>query len=208
MERQHRWTRTAFVALVAASSLVGMQRAVIPALADEEMADADQAVFAGTITMSPAMQLTPGGGAFTLSSTVAGVGNVCAIASAGAPPDATDPDPTVAGVLDAEAGTTCSVSASGTFGTLACGTGAFAGSGTLTESSSSDTYSITTFVITVVAGVGVLTGTAVESESDGNSTLGAGSVVGVVDMVPIPPVQTPPACASQLLFTAAVTTTA
>lgn len=186
-------------AVVAAAALVGTRVVAVQA---EEVVDADLAVVVGTATATPPIQLTFGGGSFSFSSTV------CAMSSVNAPPEATETEPPLPGVLDAEPNATCTAMASGSYGNLVCGTGIAAGSGTLTEGSGSDTYSIVEFEVSFFAGVGLLAGEAYESESDGGGLAGQSRIAGEVDIVPVPPLPGAPACASNLDVAALLATDA
>jgi len=189
--------------LVAAvvATVVGLQG--VDGVAAEELVDNDTAMLGGTASATPPVQLVAGGGSFTYTSTVAS-DNVCAMESANAPATG-ETEPPLPGVLDAEATTTCSAAASGTYGSQVCGTGVAVGSGTLSEGSGSDTYTITALSVDFFAGVGILAAFVTESEPDGS---GPSQMHGLVTITPVPQVQVPPVCAATFLVTAMVVTDA
>jgi len=194
-------TRARILVAAVAATVIGLQG--IDNVTAEELVDTDTAMLGGTASATPPVQLVGGGGSFTYASSVAN-DNVCAMESANAPATGEN-EPPLPGVLDAEATTTCSAAASGTYASQACGTGVIAGSGTLSEGSGSDAYTITTFTVDFFAGVGALVGLATESEVDGG---GPSPVTGLVTMTPLPQVQIPPVCAATFLVTAMVVTDA
>jgi hypothetical protein len=199
-----RWSHV--IAVAAATALVGLHLTTATAAADETV-DIDLFVLGGTATATPPVQLLGGGGTFTYSSNVTGVGNVCAVASLGAPATGETEGP-IPGVLDAEVATSCSATAGGTYANLVCGTGTAGGStGSLVEGSGSDTYALVGFSVSFFAGVGVLFGAASESEPDAGPN-NQGTVAGLVVIAPAPPVQSPPACALNLAVVAVLFTNA
>jgi hypothetical protein len=109
-----------------------------PLAASAADGDTDVAAFVGHTTGLTPVQATGGTGSYSF------VSDVCA----GVSLDATPP----------EAGT-CSITSSGTYSNIVCGTGSASGSATATENvdGAADTFSYT---ITFVAGVGVIQGGA------------------------------------------------
>jgi hypothetical protein len=81
-------------------------------------------------------------------------------------------------LADVEAPASCSISSSGNFTNIVCGTGLAVGTATLAEAGS-DTYNFS-YTIVFVAGVGVLAGTATEVGGD----VAPGAVAGVVQITP------------------------
>jgi len=135
---------------------------ILPASA--QSLDVDSTVFAGaTGSLNPPVPLTGGSGTFAFSSIA------CAGASVAVNADGGD--------TDAEAGL-CVIVSSGSYSSIACGTGNVSGTSTVTSTTAvsldGGENGTVTFNILFIAGVGVLTGTA----NDGDTT------VGVVDIIP------------------------
>jgi hypothetical protein len=174
--------------------------------ADDEALDLDSAEMEGGATVSPPIQLDGGGGTFSFATATVAGGPACVIMSADGPA-AGETEPLLDGTVDAEAGRTCTASASGTYANLVCGTGVAAGSGTLDEGDGSDVYTLADFHVSFFAGVGVLFGAVVgESESDGTAV--EAPVAGVVTIAPTAPLPGAPACVDHLAVAVALATTA
>lgn len=186
--------------VVAAAALIG----VMPAAAAE--ADGDAAVFVGGATpltctptivnginvstcgLTPPSPIPPGGtngvplilgtGTYGFNSTT------CVGVSLGGDEGAT------AG-LEVEANTACSVTSTGTYTNVVCGTGLATGNATITEGGGSDTYTVSNYTIVFVGGVGVVVApTITESEADGDTVPGVGA--GVVVLTPVGSAVPPP----------------
>jgi hypothetical protein len=105
--------------------------------------DSDAVAFVGQSTSLTPVQLVGGSGLFQFATTF-GFGSTCQGASADEP---------------ASASLGCTISASGSYTSITCGTGTLSGSASVSESGDGQSDSVS-FAITLVGGVGVITGGA------------------------------------------------
>jgi hypothetical protein len=182
-------TRRQVLATVAAAAASVLTATAAEAAPPDETADGDVAVLVGSASVGD-LQFIEGSGNFTFASTA------CAVASlSGTDGEAGEPGP------DLEASRLCSAQATGVYNNIVCGTGFVNGTGSLDEGATSDSYSAS-FHIDVLAGVGVLTGTASETENGSSTT--PPSQPNLAGLVALAPQLPGPANACTIQFTAAV----
>ena len=157
--------------------------ALVPTLGHASDGDVDVIWFAGSTTaLNPGVQLVGGSGTYSFNtSSFEGLPGICGYIST----DTTPPE---------VAAGSCSVTSSGSYTNIVCGTGSVIGSTTVTEADGgSDTYGID---ITFAAGLGVVTSTS------------GGTAVGVVQLLPpLAPPPGPPVCVNQFDVVGAAVTT-
>jgi hypothetical protein len=154
-----------------------------PVSAQVVVGDVDVVTFSGTAVASPAIPLIGGDGTYTFSTSSNGIGGTpgqCLGASA----DTDIALGTTSGDADIAP---CTITSSGTYHSIVCGTGTAGGTATITEGGDgvagnknpSDVYDVT-YSIQFVAGIGVLTGNATE-----RGDVEASPVVGIVALDPV-----------------------
>ena len=179
--------RKGFLVSLAAAVLAataGLQ----PATAQVDNDDLDVYAFTGNATLS-SVSIVGGSGSFSFSATT------CDGLS-------TDDD------TDELHVGSCSLTASGTYTNVVCGTGLLSGSGEWDENDmqrGDDAYTIDSFTAVLVAGIGVLEGSAHEHPGINDGEAENGTVVGVFVVAPTQP-STPVGCPSLLTVVGAVAT--